>query len=235
MYYKLNIYTLTVKTVNTEYDSQVLATFENIKHGTAISVSTNNISVYTDPVQEFTADLRLESVEDIHTEYNFVNIIAPSSATSNAIIQINYHTDLVKYTITFMNGETLLEERVVEYGKDVTYTGETPTKPNEGEYKFVFKGWADVDGNEYTTLLKVSGKTTYYASFEKTKANPALTLIIISSTSVAVVLTLVTMALIIKRQKRQSIADGDRIVELVDKLDEMSTKNSKSHDKDTKE
>ena len=43
------------------------------------------------------------------------------------------------------------------------------------------------------------------------------------------------MALIIKRQKLQSIADGDRIVELVDKLDEMSTKNSKSNDKDSKE
>lgn len=68
-----------------------------------------------------------------------------------------------EFTITFMNGETKLEEGTVEYGKAPVYGGETPTKTG-----YTFLGW---NSNSAATealseLPIVTGDATYYAIFE---------------------------------------------------------------------
>lgn len=68
-----------------------------------------------------------------------------------------------EFTVTFMNGETKLEEDTVEYGKAPVYGGETPTKTG-----YTFLGW---NSNSAATealseLPVVTGNATYFAIFE---------------------------------------------------------------------
>lgn len=68
-----------------------------------------------------------------------------------------------EFKITFMNGETKLEEDTVEYGKAPVYGGSTPIKTG-----YTFLGW---NSNSAATealseLPVVTGDATYYAIFE---------------------------------------------------------------------
>lgn len=71
-----------------------------------------------------------------------------------------------EFTVTFMNGETKLEEDTVEYGKAPVYGGETPTKTD-----YTFLGW---NSNSAATealseLPVVTGDVTYFAIFKKSR------------------------------------------------------------------
>ena len=74
------------------------------------------------------------------------------------------------YTITFKNGDEVLQSGLVEYGKAPSYTGATPTKEMDEDYTYSFKGWKDEDGAEYATdaLPAVKGDATYTAVYEAT-------------------------------------------------------------------
>jgi len=68
-----------------------------------------------------------------------------------------------EFKITFMNGETKLEEDTVEYGKAPVYGGDEPTKTG-----YTFLGW---NSNSAATealseLPIVTANATYYAIFE---------------------------------------------------------------------
>lgn len=81
---------------------------------------------------------------------------------SEAIKKANFNPP-DEFTVTFMNGETKLEEDTVEYGKAPVYGGETPTKTG-----YTFLGW---NSNSAATealseLPVVTGDATYYAIFE---------------------------------------------------------------------
>ena len=74
-----------------------------------------------------------------------------------------------EFTVTFMNGETKLEEDTVEYGKAPVYGGETPTKTD-----YTFLGW---NSNSAATealseLPVVTGDVTYFAIFEANAPTP---------------------------------------------------------------
>ena len=46
------------------------------------------------------------------------------------------------YEVLFKNyDETLLYQAKVKSGKDAVYEGETPTRPEDGSYQYVFTGW----------------------------------------------------------------------------------------------
>lgn len=58
-------------------------------------------------------------------------------------------------TVTWLNGDgsTLLTQKVGT-GQSVTYTGATPTKPNDAQYKdYVFTNWLGSDGNTYENII----------------------------------------------------------------------------------
>ncbi len=79
-------------------------------------------------------------------------------------------TAQTKFTITWKNGEDILETDVdVEYETAPEYTGETPVKAATTEVEYVFVGWAtSVGGTKLDVLPDVTADVTYYAVFEET-------------------------------------------------------------------
>ncbi len=65
-----------------------------------------------------------------------------------------------KYTVTFKNDDgTVLGTQQVEYGKNATYTGATPTKTSTAQYSYTFSGW-DKSLNNITGNLTVTAQYT---------------------------------------------------------------------------
>ena len=65
-----------------------------------------------------------------------------------------------KYTVTFKNHDgTVLGTQQVEYGKNATYTGATPTKASTAQYSYTFSGW-DKSLNNITGNLTVTAQFT---------------------------------------------------------------------------
>ena len=77
------------------------------------------------------------------------------------------------YTVTWMNGDTLLEkDENVAYNDQPSYDNATPTKEGNAQYTYKFVGWSeDADATTGVTadkLLRVTKNVTYYAVFTKT-------------------------------------------------------------------
>ena len=77
-------------------------------------------------------------------------------------------TDLDTYTITFKNGETVLQTSTIEYGATPEYTGKTPTKAEDAQYTYTFEGWSP-------EITAVTGNATYTATFTQTAKTYTLT------------------------------------------------------------
>lgn len=66
---------------------------------------------------------------------------------------------VVYYTITFKNGEDILQESEVEEGETPVYSGEVPTKAADAENTYVFDGWDP-------EIAAATDDATYSATFE---------------------------------------------------------------------
>ncbi len=87
----------------------------------------------------------------------------PKSATPGYFTK--GHAPSTSYTVTWMDGTTLLCTSSVAEGESPVYNGETPTKDG-----CIFTGWKDDNGTFYangTVLPNVTADTTYTAVFEK--------------------------------------------------------------------
>ena len=81
-------------------------------------------------------------------------------AHENAIYVATYDSIVNRYVVAFLNEDrSLLQVETLDYGVMPEYRGETPVKPNEGEYFFVFTGWEP-------EVVPVVGDATYVATFE---------------------------------------------------------------------
>lgn len=78
--------------------------------------------------------------------------IAPDSST---VISIYY--DRLTYTVTWMNGDTKLNDETLRYGAMPNYKGDTPTKKDTG-HTYTFTGWSPEPS-------EVTGNVTYTAQF----------------------------------------------------------------------
>ena len=83
-----------------------------------------------------------------------------SEVTGDMTYNALFDTITNKYTVTWMNGDTVLQSGKVAYGENPTYTGETPTKAATAQYTYVFKGWSPAVSN-------VTGDATYTAVFDE--------------------------------------------------------------------
>lgn len=67
---------------------------------------------------------------------------------------------VVQYQISFINYDgTELQSGMVDKGVLPVYSGEIPTRPNDEQYTYTFKGW-------YPEVVAVTGPATYMAKFE---------------------------------------------------------------------
>lgn len=65
------------------------------------------------------------------------------------------------FEISFMNGETLLQTKIVPEGEMPEYTGKTPEKESDGEHDYFFMGWEP-------KLVPATEKASYQAAFAAT-------------------------------------------------------------------
>ena len=75
----------------------------------------------------------------------------------------------IKYTITFLNynGDELQSD-LVDYGTVPSYTGDTPTKPQDAQYVYTHNGWTPL-------ITAVTGDATYTATFSGTTRSYTVT------------------------------------------------------------
>lgn len=86
---------------------------------------------------------------------------AVDTVTGNITYTATYSRTVKQYTITWMNGETVLKTEQVAYGETPVYSGETPVKEGDGQYGYTFTGWSP-------EIVPVTGDSTYTAQFEQT-------------------------------------------------------------------
>lgn len=81
-----------------------------------------------------------------------------SSSSSSSPSSSSIHQD-VYYTVTFLNyDETPLQEVRVLEGEEAHYTGATPTREEDDEFKYEFDGW---DRDLKNIQSNVTTKATY--------------------------------------------------------------------------
>lgn len=102
-----------------------------------------------------------EREEDESFSYDFIGWTPNISAASqNTTYVATYKsTPLVYHHVTFVNyDDSVLYETDVVEGRAVTYKGETPTKPEDDEFKYEFEGW---DQNLSPIMTDVTIKAKY--------------------------------------------------------------------------
>ena len=82
--------------------------------------------------------------------------------TATITYTAQFDSTLRSYTITWMNGDTILEtDEDVPYGETPEYNGATPEKEPDDEFSYTFDGWDSV-------ISAVDGDKTYKAKYSTT-------------------------------------------------------------------
>ncbi len=93
------------------------------------------------------------------------------AVSGDATYTATYTTTTKEYAITFKNYDgTELQKTNVAYGTTPEYTGETPTRANEGLTKYTFNGWTPA-------VTAVTGEATYTATYSSQEVGYTLTVI----------------------------------------------------------
>ena len=142
-------------------------------------VATGNTAAKSYPVNGSAAAVQLV----VNAGYFSNNLnLATYAATPNQVITLtskdaNYPTYKYKvaeaYTVTFMNGETVLQTGLQEINEPTVYAAAEPTKANTETNSYIFDGWATEAEGEVvyakgTALPDVTADATYYAHFNET-------------------------------------------------------------------
>ena len=76
-------------------------------------------------------------------------------------ITLHAQWSIKSYTVTFKNGNDVLQESKWEYNTTPTYNGATPTKSKDDSYEYTFSGWTP-------EISAVKDDIAYYAQYSKT-------------------------------------------------------------------
>ncbi|MFA7111482.1 MAG: hypothetical protein WC174_03865, partial [Bacilli bacterium] len=137
---KKDEYTCTFK----NYDETILYT-TSVKAGSDVTYVGDTPTRSSDTQYKYTFKGWDKALTDINTDTTFI---------------AQYEQSINTYTCTFYNGDnTILEIYEVEYGKDVTYSGITPTK-TDAQYTYTFKGWDK-------ELTNIKEDTNFYPTFDQ--------------------------------------------------------------------
>lgn len=84
--------------------------------------------------------------------------------TEDTVIYAKWTKNTV--TITWKNGNTVLDTNEIDAGNAPSYTGATPTKDADAQYTYTFAGWSATDGGaKLDTLPAATENAIYYAVF----------------------------------------------------------------------
>ena len=147
--------TVYIVTNNPDYGTVSVSTLNNVPYGSEIVVNGNTVSINGEIV---TAQ---ENAATAQFTYTFVDWNADATVGHDTIITANFQRTVNKYTVTWMNGDEVLEvDNNVEYGAMPVYNGALPTKAATAEFVYTFSGWSP-------TVSTVTGNVTYVAQFSK--------------------------------------------------------------------
>ncbi len=197
--FKENVRNVSVNVISnqSDYGTVSIDVLNNIPYGSKIVVDSNEIRI---DGQTVTAQ-----VKDATAQYTYIftGWITEETVGNNTVIKANFERVINKYTITWKNGDTVLEtDENVEYGTTPIYNGNMPTKDADADYTYTFCGWSPAIStvtenavyqvqftnakNKYTvtfydddgtTILGVSvvekGQTAVYPNVLPTKASTA--------------------------------------------------------------
>ncbi|MBR6072486.1 MAG: InlB B-repeat-containing protein, partial [Acholeplasmatales bacterium] len=146
-------------------DKTYKATFNSVINKYTITWKNGDSIIYSQEVEYgqtpvFTGSEPTKAKDQQYT-YTFAGWDSEVVAVTGAkTYTATYSTTVNEYTITWMNGDTLLDTTNVAYGELPTYTGETPTKASTVDKTYTFAGWT-------VTPVAVTGAATYYAKFDE--------------------------------------------------------------------
>ena len=84
------------------------------------------------------------------------------AVTGEKTYTATFTPNLRSYTITFKNGDVVLQSGLVAYGETPVYdeaTNGTPTKASDADYNYVWNGWTPA-------ISSVTGEAVYVANFD---------------------------------------------------------------------
>ncbi len=135
-------------------DGTVLETDENVPYGT--------VPTYDNANRKGTTEALAAAKNNAQYTYTFAGWTPEVNAiTGNTEYTATYSKTVNKYTITFKNGDEVLQSGEWEYGATPVYSGKTPVKAATAQHTFSFSGW----DNE---IKPVNGEMVYNAQFDHT-------------------------------------------------------------------
>lgn len=141
---------------NTDYGTVSVSALNNVPYGAMITVDGNIITVNG---QTVTANANIATAQYTYTLENWT---ADATVGNDTIITANFSRSVNSYTVTWKNGDTVLEtDENVAYGLTPVYNGTQPTKESDNENIYTFSGWSPA-------LSSVTGDVTYVAQFTNT-------------------------------------------------------------------
>ena len=90
------------------------------------------------------------------------NSVAIGSYTPKANVTLTASWEVIKYKITFKNGDTILQDTAFAYDTTPVYGGDTPIKKSDADNEYTFSGWSP-------EITKVTGEAVYEAQFTATE------------------------------------------------------------------
>ena len=90
--------------------------------------------------------------------------VGDATVTGEVVYRATYKTSDNKYTVTFMNGNEILQRSFVKAGEMPVYSGDAPTREADAQYTYTWNsedGWTE-------PLAKVTKSVTYVAKFTET-------------------------------------------------------------------
>ena len=91
------------------------------------------------------------------------------AATKDATYKATFNQAKRSYTATFVVDGNTVKTATFKYGTVITYDGETPTKDEDAQYVYTFKGWKIGETVYETELPAITGDVTLTAEFATTK------------------------------------------------------------------